>query len=410
MAAHHILSARELEARYKAAANEATQRKTRIKINDGGNLMLIVRPGGGASWVLNTRVGGVRKPYTLGPWPTMTLKRAREAAQATAEVMLDGVDPAAKRRQERAGAASGTTAGGTAPGGTVLELFNDWLRKKRTSAVYRGNITAAMEKDVLPHIGAKPVEQVTRADIVAILRRLEERGALVMLRRVRMYLHQMFEFALDEEPPRIQAMPVPTGHLKSFMAPEPGHYPALTDVDEVPGLMRAIRAYERTIVRACLLMAAHTFQRPTEVRSATWDQFDLDAARWVIPEGRMKKRREHWVPLSPQVVAMLRAHQGVVGTVGWLFPGIRRDQPISEGTMNGALEKMGYKGRHSPHGFRAMAHTILAEHLRVDERFIEKQLSHEEKNKVKRAYNRAEFWDQRVEMMAAWSTWLDSQT
>jgi integrase len=115
------------------------------------------------------------------------------------------------------------------------------------------------------------------------------------------------------------------------------------------------------------------------------------------------------VPLSPSVVAMLRKHQGVVGNVGWVFPGRRYDQPISEGTLKAALDSMGFNGRHTAHGFRAMANTILLEELKAEERFIEKQLSHEEENKVKKAYNRAEFWADRVKLMTAWSEWLDAQ-
>lgn len=403
----YLLTAKELGGRIKSAAAQAAERNTRVAIGDGDNLMLIVRPNGGASWVLKYRLAGRRNMLGLGGWPDVSLQRAREKAQEARQAIDKGVDPVSIRRQSTAPA----SAAPVAPAGTVLQLYNDWIRKKRTviSDVYEQNIDAAMTKDVLPEIGAMPVDAVTRADIVRILRNLESRGALVMLRRVRSYLKQMWEFALDEEPPRATVMPVPTGHMKSFLPAKSGHFPALTEPGEVRGLMRAIRAHPHTIVRACLLLSAHAFQRPTEVRAATWAEFDLDAALWRIPAERMKRGQEHWVPLSPAVVALLRCHQGVVGTEGWLFPGRRRDQPISEGTLAGALDALGYKGRHCPHGFRAMARTIIVEQLRIPADYVEKQLSHEtDRSRMNGAYDRTEFLEDRRVMMVRYSEWLDA--
>jgi integrase len=281
------------------------------------------------------------------------------------------------------------------------------MARQRVSEVYLGNIEAAFLKDVLPAIGAMRPDEVTRRDVLDILRKLEGRGSLEMLRRVRMWLRQLYEFGLDAE--RVQASPVPTGHLKSFMEPQRGHFPALTDPASVGPLLRAIRACNKPIVRFGLLLSAHLWQRPSEIRLAQVEEFDLDGAVWVIPAERMKLRREHWVPLSPQVVAMLRKHIGVVGPRGWLLPGQRHDKPLSDGTLGKALDGMGYAGRMTPHGFRAMARTILEERLEVDARYLEKQLAHEEADKVKRSYNRSEHWAGRVTMMAAWSAWLELQ-
>lgn len=401
--ARELLTARGLEVALKVAQAEAEAKNTRVKVRDGDNLMLIVRPGGGASWVLQYRHEGKRKPLTLGPWPAVTLKLARELAQQARAQVAAGIDPLARRDAE----ARAKRERATAKPYTVRLMLSEWLAMQRVSEVYRGNIEAAFVKDVLPRIGALHPAQVTRQDIIAILRALEARGALEMLRRVRMWLRQLYEWALDAE--KVGASPVPTGHLKSFMAPDRGHFPALTDPADVGPLMRAIQAYPHSVVRAALLLSAHVWQRPSEVREATWGEFDLEAARWVIPAERMKLRREHWVPLSPQVLELLKAHAGVVGSDGLLFPGKRYGKPISEATMGKALDAMGYKGRHTPHGFRAMARTILEERLGVDARWAEKQLAHEETDKVKRAYNRAEYWAERVAMMAQWSAWLEGQ-
>lgn len=400
--ARELLTAVGLEAEFKAAAARAASDRTRVRISDGNNLYLVVRENGTASWQLLVTMEGKRRPVTLGKWPDVTLKRARSLAEAARDLAATGVNPTEKKRQERANRAVADHSDLT-----VRKLMVMWLDKHRGSTVYIGNIQAAFVKDVLPEIGALHPGKVERRHIVSILRKMERRNALVMLRRLRMWLKQMYEFALDAE--IVPSSPVPTGHLKSFLAPEEGHFAAITSPADVGPLLKAIDGYGQPVVRLALLLSAHLFQRPSEIREAKWDEFDLTAGKWVIPEARMKMGREHWVPLSGRVVELLRQLQGVVGDEGWLFPGRRYDHPISEGTLSGALETMGYDKRHTPHGFRAMAHTILVEELRVDERFIEKQLSHEEENKVKRAYNRAEYWGDRVTMMSQWSAWLDAQ-
>ena len=403
--ARELLSAKGLEERYKQAAAEADRKNTRVRVSDGNNLQLVVRPGGGASWQLLARVDGKRKPITLGPWPDVTLKKARALADVVRDKVRDGIDPIAHKRKAKIEAKQKAALGEI----TVKAMYSAWLDKMQASSGYVVNIQNAFVKDVLPAIGSRHPADVTRQDVINVLRKLERRGALDMLRRVRRWMRQMYEFGLDDGRFGLTSSPVPTGHLKSFLAHEKGHFAALTNAEEIGPLMAKIMGYEHTVVRTLLLLSAHLFQRPKEMRMARWEQFDFEEARWVIPEHVMKKRREHWVPLSPQVVKILRDHQGVVGNEGWLFPGRRYDQPVSEGRANKALQILGYSGFHTSHGFRAMANTIMAEGLEVDERYIDKQLSHQQKNKVKAAYNRAEFWQARVKMMCDWSDWLDAQ-
>lgn len=404
--ARELLSARALEAAVRAAVAEADAKRTRVKVRDGDNLILVVRPGGGASWVLQYRLQGERRGVTLGAWPAVGLKVARELAGQARELVARGVDPV----QQRAAAQAQHAERKAKAGDTFKALFKDWIEKQNISEVYRGNIEAAFHKDVLPAIGAMPPGEVTRAHVIGVLRQLEARGALEMLRRVRMWLRQVFEFGIDCEPPRVGGNPVPAGHLKAFKAHEKGHFPAITRPEDVAPLMRAIRAHGQATVRAALLLSAYVWQRPSEVREAAWSEFDLEAARWTIPADRMKLRREHLVPLAPQVVQLLRQHAGVVGLEGRLFPGLRYGKPLSEATLGAALATMGFHGKHTPHGFRAMARTILEEHLGADPRALEKQLAHEEADKVKRAYSRTEFWQQRVAVMNQWADWLDAQT
>lgn len=245
--------------------------------------------------------------------------------------------------------------------------------------------------------------------MVQILRLIEDRGAYEMVRRVRMWLRELFEYGIDDESrPELRVSPIPMGTLKSFKTRRTKSYPAVTNAADVRALMKALRSTERWTIRAALLFSAYVFQRPTEIREATWAEFDLDEARWVIPAERMKLRLEHWVPLAPPVVALLRQHQGVVGSEGWLFPGRIYGKPMSEGTLTWRLNVCGYEGKHTPHGFRAMARTVLDEKLKVDPRFIEKQLSHEIDLRLRGAYNRSEYWEDRVEMMKLWADWLDA--
>jgi integrase len=401
--ARELLSARGLEVQLRHAVEEAAARNTRIKIRDGANLMLIVRPTGGSTWIFQYRHGGQRKPLTLGAWPDVSLRLARELAHDARVLLVRGIDPNVKKKEDRIRKEAAQAAATY----TVLRLFEDWMAKRITSEVYGDNIRAAFVKDVLPDIGHLPPTAVTRQHILAILRKAESRGALVLLRRLRMWIKQMYEFALDADV--VTTSPVPTGQLKSFMQPTQGHFPAITNAADVAPLMRAIRGYDHTIVRTALLLSAHLFQRPSEIRQATVEEFDLAQGRWKIPAHRMKKKREHWVPLSIQVVELLRSHFGVIGEEGSLFRGRSYGGVISDNTLNMALDRMGYKGKHTAHGFRAMARTVLEEHLGVDDRYLEKQLAHEDENKTRRAYNRAEYWTERVALMQRWSDWLDEQ-
>lgn len=399
----HLLSAVGLKARVA----DAISARAMCRIGDGDGLMLVVRPNGEASWVLRMSHAGQRRDMTLGRWPAVSLKQARDLADAARAQSASGIDPVAERQAARAK----QIAQRAGSGDTVRKLFEDWHARLSGSAVYLGNIDAAFKKDVLPAIGSKLPHDVARADIVKILRTIEARDALEMVRRVRMWLRQMFEFGIDDERrPMLDASPVPMGTLASFKAHKARSFPAITNAGDVPALMRKIRSTEHWCIRTALLFSAYVFQRPTEIREATWDEFDLQAGRWLIPAARMKLKREHWVPLSTQVIALLRQHQGVVGEVGHVFPGRRYGEPISEGTLLSRLKTMGYSGTHTPHGFRAMARTILDEILKVDPRYIEKQLAHEPDDKLRGAYNRAEYWVDRVKMMQLWADWLDAQT
>lgn len=378
------------QARDKIAAGS---KKVPIQFGDG---LLLVVTKSSTAWVSRWRAGGKLVDKTVGHYPSMPLREARVAA-------IEGVGKPSAPRAADAPPASER--------GSVVAMVDQWLASLTDkSAIYRTNIRRAMDADVIPAIGSAAPHEVERSDVDAILRAIEARGSFVMLRRVRLWLNLMWAWAIDHESwPAVEASPVRVGKLRSFKTAPKGHFPAITNAAEVPELMRAVRLTNSTITRHALLLAAYTFQRPTELSAAVWSEFDLDGAKWVIPAARMKKEREHWVPLSRQVVALLRLHKSLTGGGFWLFPGTVAGQPISDATMLKRIKDAGFNGRHTTHGFRAMGRTIGEEVLGIDAKVLEKQLSHEPKDALRGAYNRAEYWSQRVEAAQRWANWLDTQ-
>lgn len=415
------LTAKTLQSKYSQAAAAAAERATRIKVNDGDGLLLIVRPDGAASWMYRYRLHGKQEELTLGRFPQISLQFARELHAEKQRILAAGRSPRAEKAAEKA-QAHAAAAQAAQRTDTVYRLSEDWIERKTGTDVHKADIRKAFRKDVLPAVGTKSPLEVSRDDIMAILRKIEGRGSHDMVRRTRMWLRQMWEFAMEDETRKLPSSPVPAGQLRTFAAHHGESYAAITNPAEVGPLLKAIAGYDHTVTRTALLLLAHTFQRPSMVREATWSEFDLNAGRWTLKYSQEKPRkgmkfagngakREHWVPLSTQVVELLRRHQGVVGDVGYLFPGGRPGKPISDMTMGKALLLLGYKGKHTPHGFRAMGTTILKEVLGWADRseVIEKHLLHEKKSKVQRAYDRAGYWEQRCVMAQEWSDWLAAQ-
>lgn len=391
----NALTTTALNAKVAAARAAIASGKPKVTINDGGGLLLVLR-GQSAAWILRVQVDGRRRDLALGALQDMGLKDARIAAvqaRSRAEAAPAVAEPVAWRK-----------------GGTVDELMEAWIKSQTISDVYQNNIRVALLANVLPAIGDRLAADVQRADIDAILRKVEERGALDFVRRLRMWLRLMWDFAIDSEQwPGIEDSPVRTGKLVSFKAHTKGHFPAITNSAQVPKLMQAIRLTNSTITRHALLLSAYVWQRPGEIREAVWEEFDLAGAKWTIPAARMKKAREHWVPLPRQVVELLQLHQGLVGTTGLLFPGLKKGEPISEATLQKRIRDAGYGGMHTPHGFRAMARTIGREVLKLPVDALEKHLSHETGDPLNGAYDRAELWDERVDALQRWADWLDAQ-
>jgi len=391
----HDLSQRELEKRLK----EAREKGGITKIADGSNLYLVVRPTGSPSWQLKYQWDGLEKTYSIGTYPTVTLSSARQLAQKARELIQAGQNPVEARRKARVP---------TETPKTVAQIIETWLEmnKSEWGETHYDDFVQASNKNVLPYIGSRLARSITPDDIRTVLERVEKRGANYMLTRVRSMLQRAFELAVDTS--KLEVNPVMRVKRATFAAHKDGHHPAIVEPAALSVLLKKLDEEESTLPIIALRLNALVFVRPQNLRFATWDQFDLDAATWLVPDDQMKMDRAFLVPLAKQTVALLKNLRTITKEGPMLFPSpVKLGNSYGDTTFMKNLHRLGYKGIHSTHGFRTTAKTLLEEGG-FDSKYTEKQLAHEEPNKVKRAYNRAEYWHERVRMMQAWADYIDA--
>jgi integrase len=321
---------------------------------------------------------------SLGIYPDVGLKDARERRDAARKLLANGVDPGETRKAAKQAKAAVDT-------NTFEALAREWMstRGKKWTESYSFKTKSALERNAFVAIGSKPITEITAPDVLSMLRAIELRGTVDMAHRVQQHCGAIFRYAIATG--RAVSDPVPSlrGALSTVRQE---HYPALTDPLEFAGLLRDIDTYRgESVTKVAMQLLALTFQRTKEVRYAEWSQFDLEAALWRIPAEIMKMREAHIVPLSKQAVGVLKTLHSLTGQGRLVFPSsTSRERPISENTVIYALGRMGYKGRMTGHGFRSVASTLLNEQgYRSD--LIERQLAHAEKNAVRSAYNRADY-------------------
>lgn len=370
------------------------------KLRDGGGLLLIVKPDGAKWWRLDYRRPGtgVRNTLSLGVYPDVTLKRAREKRDDARRLLADGIDPGAKRKAE-------SVAGSE----TFEAVAREWYAKFSPgwAESHGDKVIRRLERDVFPWLGNKPIANVTAPDVLTVLRRIEGRNALETAHRAHQNCGQVFRYAVATG----RAQGDVTRDLRGALAPwKPQSYASVTDPAKVGDLMRGIDAFTGShTVRALLNLLPLVFTRPGELRQAEWSEFDLDRAEWNIPPARMKLREAHLVPLSSQALAILRDLNPLTGTGRYVFPGARTTKkPLSDMAANAALRRIGFdKETMTGHGFRAMARTILDERLHFRPEFIEHQLAHAVRDPNGRAYNRTAHLAERRKMMQTWADLLD---
>lgn len=358
---------------------------------DGGGLHLAVTPLGAKVWRVAYRLAGRPQTISLGPYPEVTLAEARAKRDALKATLREGGDPMAPRRAQR--------------GGLTLKEAGEqyWQGRGDVSPSYRTNATRALEMHLYPTLGARPIASIERADLLTALGRMDAAGLQEYVRKTRMWVSQVFEWAVERDECKINPAAL-INPRKAFGKKSVEHFASLT-LPEVPALMQRL-ALERDLnsVLACRLLAL-TWVRTTELRMMLWNELDGDL--WRIPAGRMKRRKDHLIPLAPQALAILKKMRARAGVSPYVFPADHRDdRPMSENTVLMLLARMGYKGRMTGHGWRTLAST-WANEGGYSADAIERQLAHSPGDRVRAVYNRAEFMEERRAMLVAWSAWLD---
>lgn len=372
------------------------------KLFDGGGLHLLVNPSGSRIWRLAYRFLGKPKQISFGPYPTVSLADARQKRDEAKKLLLDGQDPSTARKLEKVNATIST-------GNTFALLAAEYIARLET----RESATATIKKNKWlletlagPALGSRPITEIKPVEVLDILRQVERSGRRESARRLRSAIGSVFRYAIAT----LRAETDPTSPLKDALErPKVVHRAALTDPVALGGLLRAIDEYDGwPTLRAALLFTALTFARPGEVRGARWSEFDFAKAVWNIPAIRMKMRRAHMVPLSRQALGVLDDIRSFSGASELVFPSIRSNKKlISENGMNSALRRMGFtQDEMTAHGFRASASSILNERGHSPD-VIEAALGHLDQNEVRRAYNRATYWPERVALMQTWADMLD---
>ncbi|MES2116831.1 MAG: integrase arm-type DNA-binding domain-containing protein [Pseudomonadota bacterium] len=371
------------------------------KLTDGQGMHLLVNAVG-KYWRMAYRFNGKQKTLALGVYPTVSLAKARERRDAARKLLADGIDPSRAKSDEKHAKANSAA-------NTFEVVMRKWLTMKRKTLASstHGKITTWLEKNILPEIGKMPIDSIGPRDVLAAVRKMEARGAIESAHKVKQLCGQVFRYAVAEGSAEHDV----TADLRGALAPKvTKHFAAITEPRQAGALLRSIFGYAgHPYATAALKLSPLVFVRPGELRAAEWTEFNLDAAEWRIPGEKMKMKDDHIVPLSMQVIEILRPLHVLTGHGRYVFPSIRTDAKcMSENTINAALRGMGYsKETMTAHGFRAMARTIMDEVLgeRVD--LIEHQLAHAVKDPNGRAYNRTAHLPARREMMQRWADYLD---
>jgi integrase len=373
-----------------------------IRLFDGRGLYLEVAPSGGKWWRLKYRYDGKEKRLSLGVYPEVSLKDARQRREDARKLLADNIDPSVNRRAVKAARIERA-------GNSFEVVAREWFAKysPNWAPANAEKVIRRLENDAFPWIGDRPVADITAPELLSVMRRMESRGALESAHRMRGYCGRVLRYAIATG----RAQRDPSADLKGALPPaRKNHRAAITDPQHAAELLRAIEGYQGEFVTKCALrLAPLVFVRPGELRRAEWGEIDLDKAEWNIPPGRMKMREPHLVPLSSQAVAILRELHPLTGRGKYVFPGARTNgRPMSDNAVLAALRRMGFaKDEMSGHGFRAMARTILDEVLGVRPDFIEHQLAHAVRDPNGRAYNRTAHLAERRKMMQQWADYLD---
>ncbi len=375
---------------------KANPKEKPYTLNDGNGLSLLVEPNGSKGWRFRYRFAGKPKMISLGVYGQVTLAEARKKRDEAKKQLAENINPSDARKSEKIALRYATE-------NTFYAVAMEWHSSKCStwSDGYASEILRCFENDIFPYIGKRPIDQIALLELLAVLQKIEKRGALEQANKIRRRCGEVFRYAVITGRVKYNPAPDLAGAMNK---PETKHFPFLRE-DEIPDFVKALNNYQGSkITKYATQLLMLTGVRTVELRLAEWSEFDFDNDIWEIPKERMKKRRPHLVPLSPQVIAILNELKVITGYYPLLFPG-RNDvrKPISEASINKVIEKIGYKGRLTGHGFRHMMSTILHENG-FDSAWIELQLAHVDKNSIRGIYNHALYLENRKNMLKWYSS------
>lgn len=370
---------------------------------DEKGLYLEVAPSGGKWWRFKYRFGGKEKRLSLGIYPDVTLKQARDRRDEARKLIGGKVDPGAQRKAEKAALIAESEH-------SFRAVALEWYARQATILAdsTKDKLLRRLEVDVLPYLGDRPIAVIQAPDLLQVIKRIEGRGAVDIARRMHNACGRIFRFAVAHG--MCARDPSRDIELKDVLHPtQVKHHSSITDPREVGALLRAIDGFSGSFATRCALqLAPLVFVRPGELRHAEWTEIDFEEAEWRIPASKMKMGEQHIVPLSHRAIAILQEIRPLTGSKRYVFPSERGGgRPMSENTVNAALRRLGYtKEEMTGHGFRSLASTLLHE-MGYEHQVIERQLAHGERNKVSAAYNFAEHLPDRRRMMQEWADHLD---
>ncbi len=376
------------------------------KLSDGGGLYLLVQPDGSRYWRLKYYILGKERLLAIGVYPLVSLAEAREKRDQARKLLASGRDPAVMKKEAQRIAIRKSM-------NTFEIVAREWHEKQKSgwTANHADCVMRRLEVNVFPYIGTRAIDEIDAPELLeSVLRRIEKRGALEVASRVKQICGQVFRYGIATGRCQRDHAADLKDALKHGKA---GHYAAL-DIKDMPTFLNVLekndaRLYARTRRAIRLLMLC--FTRTSELICAPWDEFDLENGIWEIPAARMKMGRPHIIPLSRQAIEILKEQKEETAHLNtpWVFPSqISPRKPMSNNTILFAIGRMGYKGRMTGHGFRALAMTAIKERLGYRHEVVDRQLAHAPASKVDRAYDRAQFLDERTQMMQEWADYLDA--
>ncbi len=390
---------------------QAKPKEKQYKLTDGQGMYLRVYPNGSKYWQLQYWFDGKQKIFSLGVWPDVSLKEARDERFEAKKKIKIGIDPNDKRKESLEAQKIYFEKEKERETTTFRIIAEEWLSRQSvlwTERHSRG-VQNSLKIHVLPYLGEIPIADISIQDVIATLRKIEADGKYETCYRLRQKIEAIFSYAEIEG----KCVGNPAKGLQQILTkPQPKSQNSLP-ISELPEFLKKMVADKDAIPTTLLAMKfiILTFVRTSELRFADWTEFDIDCTEplWVIPADRMKMRRTHHVPLSRQAVGILEEIQQYSGKEGYVFPQFyNKKKAMSENTLLYFSNRLGYAGRNTIHGFRSVASTVLNESRKWHPDVIERQLAHQESNKVRSAYNRAEHLDERRKMMEWWSNYIES--